>query len=68
METGEAASSGEGEDADDDEMLYIRGASPIMPGGYSSPHHGFHEGSPGYMEGKIAYSLVFIIFLDMLIC
>jgi hypothetical protein len=49
MDVGQVARSDQDEE-DDDEMLFVRGASPIMRSGYSPPTQGFHDEPFGYME------------------
>ncbi|PSN38434.1 hypothetical protein C0J52_12730 [Blattella germanica] len=50
MESGQVGSSGDEDDDYDDEMLFVRGASP-MPGSYGSSPHAFHDEAGGYKEG-----------------
>ncbi|XP_023718514.1 uncharacterized protein LOC111870443 isoform X4 [Cryptotermes secundus] len=49
MDVGQVATSDPDEE-DDDEMLFVRGASPIMRSGYSPPAQGFHDEPFGYMD------------------
>lgn len=57
MDVGQVAASDQDEE-DDDEMLFVRGASPIMRSGYSPPSHGFHDEPFGYMESGELVSAV----------
>jgi hypothetical protein len=52
IDVGQVARSDQDEE-DDDEMLFVRGASPIMRSGYSPPTQGFHDDSFGYMESGL---------------
>lgn len=49
-----ATSDQDGED--DDEMLYVRGASPILRGGYNSPTHGYRDEPFAFVEpGELVF-------------
>lgn len=58
MDVGQVATSDQDEE-DDDEMLFVRGASPIMRSGYSPPTQGFHDEPFGYMEpGELIFPVL----------
>jgi hypothetical protein len=62
MDVGQVATSDQDEE-DDDEMLFVRGASPIMRSGYSPPIQGFHDEPFGYMEPGELICLVLCLML-----
>lgn len=56
MDVEQGATSGHDED-DDDEMLYVRGASPVMRSDYNSPTHGYHDEPFAFMEpGELVFA------------
>jgi hypothetical protein len=62
MDVEQVATSGRNEEDDDDEMLYVRGASPIMRNGYSSPTHGYRDEPFAYMEsGELVSALLCLL-------
>lgn len=56
MDVEQGATSGHDED-DDDEMLYVRGASPVLRSDYNSPTHGYHDEPFAFMEpGELVFA------------
>lgn len=61
MDVGQIATSDQDEE-DDDEMLFVRGASPIMHSGYSPSAQGFHDEPFEYMEpGELIFPVLCLI-------
>jgi hypothetical protein len=57
MDVEQGATSDQDEE-DDDEMLYVRGASPIMRSGYNSPTHGYLDEPFAFMgPGELVFAL-----------
>jgi hypothetical protein len=55
----EQGATSDQEEEDDDEMLYVRGASPIMRSGYNSPSHVYHDEPFAFIErGELVFALL----------